>query len=255
MSAGGQPLLQQLGELRRSGQRAQALALLQAACAQRPQDATLARWAWQHQAFWWQPIEGPRVRLVRRGPQHADLLRRCWADADFMARFHRGARPLPPDTDALQALLLREHWALPEEGAALHWVIERAGAPIGLLSLVEWSLPQRRAEFLIGFPAPAAGWSALEATHLALGWLAEQAQLERLSASFYADNLVALRQAEHLGFEREGVLRGHWRDADGRRSDLHLAGLLLEPAFFARHARLRQRLLGSAACRESSGAR
>ena len=39
----------------------------------------------------------------------------------------------------------------------------------------------------------------------------------------------------------------HLRAADGQRSDLHLAGLLLDTAFFARHQRIRRRLLGAAA--------
>jgi RimJ/RimL family protein N-acetyltransferase len=235
-----------LRQLRRAGKRAEALALLQAALAQRA-DANLARWAWQHQAFWWAPVQGPRVTLRRRGPQDVALLRRCWSDTAFMARFHRLAAPLPASDDALRDLLLREHWALPEESGALHWSVELQGRAVGFISVVEWSLPHRRAEYLIGLPEAAGAWTAVEASHLALGWLARQAQLERLSANFYADNLVALRQAEHLGFEREGVLRGHLRGADGQRSDLHLAGLLLDAAYFTRHERIRRRLLGAAA--------
>ena len=230
-----EPLGQHLRRLRRTGRRADALALLDTACAQRPADATLARWAWQHQAFWWEPVQGRSV-----------LLRRCWADRDFMLRFHRLAKALPDDDGALHEALLREYWAIPEESGALHWTIERQGRSCGFISVVEWSLPQRRAEFLIGLPEPE-GWTALEATHLAIQWLARHAAIERLSACFYSNNQVALRQAEHLGFQREGVLRGHFREPDGRRSDLHLAGLLVDADFFRRTQSLRQRVLGSAA--------
>lgn len=241
-----EPLALHLRRLRHAGRRADALALLDAACAERPDDATLARLAWQHQPFWWEPVPSRRVRLRRRGPADAALLRRCWADVDFMSRFHRLAGALPADDAALHAALEREHWAIPEESGALHWTIEAQGQGRGFISVVEWSLPHRRAEFLIGLP-DAQGWTAIEATQLALGWLARRAGVERLTASFYADNLVALRQAGHLGFEPEGVLRGHLRERDGRRSDLHLAGLLLDAGYFQRHARLRRRLLGGAA--------
>lgn len=238
-----EPLGQHLRRLRRAGRRADALALLDTACAQRPGDATLARWAWQHQAFWWEPVQGRTVRLRRRGPVDAALLRRCWADRAFMARFHRLAAPLPADDGALHEALLREYWAIPEESGALHWTIERQGRGCGFISLVEWSLTQRRAEFLIGLPEPE-GWTAIEAAHLAIAWLAQRAGVERLSACFYSNNLAAQGQAQHLGFEPEGVLRGHYRDADGSRSDLHLAGLLLNADFFRRTERLRRRLLG-----------
>ncbi len=238
-----EPLAQHLRRLRRTGRRADALALLDTACTQRPADATLARWAWQHQAFWWEPVLGRTVRLRRRGPIDAALLRRCWNDREFMQRFHRLAKPLPADDGALHEALLREYWAIPEESGALHWTIERQGRGCGFISVVEWSLPQRRAEFLIGLPEPE-GWTAVEAAHLAIQWLAQRAAVERLSACFYANNLAAQRQAEHLGFEREGVLRGHFREPDGRRTDLHLAGLLLNLDFFRRTQALRQRVLG-----------
>jgi [ribosomal protein S5]-alanine N-acetyltransferase len=234
-----------LRDLRRQGRLAEAQALLAQALAERP-DGRLQLLAWQHQDFWWQPLRSPRVTLRRRGPDDAVLVRRCWSDGDFMRRFNRMAAPLPPGDDALCALLAREHWALPEEARALHWRIDAGGAGCGFVSVVELSLQHRRGEFLIGVLPGTGPWVAPTAAHLLLDWLARHAQLERLSASFYTENAAAQVLAEKLGFQHEGVQRGHLRLPDGSRADLVLAGLLLNEDFFARSARLRKRLLDGA---------
>ena len=42
-------------------------------------------------------------------------------------------------------------------------------------------------------------------------------------------------------------MRGYLRQPDGSRGDLVVAGLLLDDAYFARHQRIRRKLLGSGA--------
>jgi RimJ/RimL family protein N-acetyltransferase len=91
----------------------------------------------------------------------------------------------------------------------------------------------------------ASRWLAPEAAHLVLDFAAGPLKLERLTAHFYPENTEAQRVAAKFGFEREGLLRGYLRlPGTQRRSDLVIAGLLLDDAFFARSARMRQRLLG-----------
>ena len=212
-------------------------------------DARTGLLFWQHAPFWWQPLEGRRVRLVRRGPDDAALVRRCWADADFMARFNRQAAALPADDAALKALLAGERAALVEDHRALHWTVrasgDAVGEGIGFVSLVDIGLRHRRAEFLIGLVPGSSSWAAAEAAHLVLQFAAGPMQLERLVAHFYPENTGAIGAALKLGFEHEGVLRGHIRDAaTGRRHDLVVTGLLLDEAFAARSQRLRRRLFG-----------
>ncbi len=243
----------QLRELRRSGQIESARALLSrlwasSSAAAPAQQQRLAALAWQHEPFWWQPLRGRSVGLRRRGPEDLALLRAAWANADFMQRFNRMAAPLPEQAEALQALLTRERWALPAESRGLHWTIESGGQGCGFVSVVDISLQHRRGEFLMGVlpgQAPTASpWLALEAAHLAFEFLATRMKLERLTAHFYPDNLAALNMSLRQGFEQEGVLKQYLRLPDsGERSDLIVAGLLLDPAFFKRHARLRRRLL------------
>lgn len=238
-----------LRALRRSGRINEARELL--ARAQRDQpDPKLAFLAWQHAEFWWLPLQGKRITLRRRGPEDVALVRRCWSDAEFMGRFNRLAMALPDSDEALKATLAREHWALAEESHAVHWTVHVDDASgCGFVSLVDIVFSHRRAEFLIGVVPGTNVWVGPEAAHLALQFAARQMKLERLSAHFYPENPSALRAAEKLGFEREGLLRGYLRlpGADERadqRADLIVAGLLLDESFFARSARLRARLLG-----------
>ena len=231
-----------LRTLRRRGKLNEASLLVQQTLVNRPGDEWLKQLAWQHAPFWWQPLHSPRCTLVRRNGMHTALLRRLWADQFFMERFHRLAATLPTDDAALQALLEREHWALPEETRALHWVIEVHGVPTGLVSVVDWSLMHRRAEFLIGVLPDSSPGVAADATYAVIAFLASKARLEKLTASFYTNNPQALALAEKLGFEREGVLREHIRALDGTRSDLVLTGLLLQPDFLMQHKRWERRL-------------
>ncbi len=241
-------LTNQLRDLRRSGQIDQAREQLARHLSAQPHPG-LVNLAWQHEPFWWQPLLGRTAQLRRRGPGDVALVRHAWRDGGFMQRFNRMVGELPVDDQELRALLTREHWALPEDSRALHWVIEAAGQGCGFVSVVEISLQHRRGEFLIGvlpeLVPQAAPWLALEAAHLALEFLASRMQLVRLTAYFYPENLAALQMAEKLGFEREGVLRAYLRlPGFDQRGDLIVAGLLLDDEFFARTARLRRRLLG-----------
>lgn len=242
-----------LRALRRSGRIAEAREWLNEQLRQRP-DPRLAQIAWQHQAFWWEPLVGPRVSLHRRGPEHLALVRRCWADADFMARFNRAAAALPADDEGLRALLQREHATIVGEAQSLHWTIVSGGRELGFVSVANISLGHRRAEYLIGIHGDCSPWVGPEASHLALGFLAQRVGIERLTAYFYPENEAAIKVAQKLGFEIEGTMRGYLRQPDGGRGDLVVAGLLLDEAYFRRHARMRRKLLGETAPCDLPGA-
>ncbi len=232
-----------LRTLRRAGRFDEARQWIAARLRER-RDPQLLQLGWQHEPFWWEPLEGPRVSLHRRGPDDLALVRRCWADADFMAKFNRMAAPLPADDEALRALLAREHATIVGEAQALHWTIRTEGRAVGFVSIANITLGHRRAEYLIGIHEPCSPWVGPEASHLALGFLAQRLKLERLTAYFYPENGAAIKVSQKLGFEIEGTMRGFLREPDGTRGDLVVAGLLLTPAYFARMARIRRKLLG-----------
>jgi RimJ/RimL family protein N-acetyltransferase len=181
----------------------------------------------EHQDFWWAPIEGRRVTLRRRNADDLNFVRACWADADFMRKFNRAARPLPPEDAALSQTLSRECAGILSETRALHWTIHTTAGPIGFVSATEHSAAHRRCEFLVGALRQPPSWASVEAAHLAIEFLRARAGIERLIAYFYAENAYAARVAQKFGFEHEGVLKGHFRNSDGSRCDLLVAGMSL----------------------------
>jgi RimJ/RimL family protein N-acetyltransferase len=184
------------------------------------------------------PIEGRRVTLRRRGAGDGAFVRACWADADFMRRFNRVARELPQDDAELAGILARE-WAGTFAGSrALHWTLHVAAGPVGFISVTDYAPGHRRAEFLIGVLDRPPSAVPVEAAWLACDFLYRRAKVERLTAYFYAENVYAAKVAEKFGFRREGVLRGYIRDADGARSDLVVAGMLLDDQTASRTHRI-----------------
>jgi RimJ/RimL family protein N-acetyltransferase len=206
----------------------------------------LQRLLHEHEDFWWAPIAGKRVTLERRGAQDAAFVRACWSDAPFMRKFNRAARPLPAEGEALQQILAREHAGILSETKALHWTIHTASGPIGFVSATDYAAGHRRCEFLIGLLGQPAGAVPVEAAHLAVAFLREQAGIERLTAYFYDENSYAARVARKFGFEPEGVLKGYIRNPDGSRSDLRVAGMLLTGVDSARVRKVRTRVLAAA---------
>lgn len=237
------PLAEQLRQLRLRGAFADARALLRAQPGWTA-SAPLKSLLYEHEDFWWAPIEGRRVTLRRRGARDVGIVRACWADADFMRKFNRAARPLPADDAALAGILAREHAGILTEAKALHWTIDTPEGPIGFVSATDYSPAHRRAEFLIGVLGQAPGLAQTEAAYLATEFLGARAGIERLTAYFYAENPHAAKVARKFGFEHEGVLKGYVRDADGRRGDLLVAGMLLADGGAAHVQRLRRRVLG-----------
>ena len=160
-----------------------------------------------------------------------------------MRKFNRMAAPLPAADDALRNVLRREQTAIVSEAAGLHWTIHVGEDKVGFVSVTNIAMGHRRAEYLIGIHEACSPWVGPEASHLALGFLAEKAHIERLTAYYYPENTHAIEVSQKLGFVIEGTMRGYLRLADGTRGDLVVAGLLLDDAYFARTARIRQRLL------------
>ena len=203
----------------------------------------LQRLLYEHEDFWWEPIAGKRVTLRRRGAADAPFVRACWADADFMRKFNRLARPLPASDDALRGILAREQAGIFSEAKALHWTLHTPAGPIGFISVTDYAAGHRRCEFLIGLLGQPASAVPVEATHLACDFLRYRAHIERLTAYFYAENQYASKVAQKFGFEPEGVLKGYIRDPDGRRSDLMVSGLLLTDEGQSSSKKIRRRLL------------
>lgn len=161
-------------------------------------------------------------------------------------------RPLTaPDAERLFPLLndpeVMAHWDIPEvddpdlvrvivegqvaeadAGKALHWTIHTLAGEefLGACDLSDIDRWHKRAE--IGFMLGRGAWGqgyALEAMRSVVAHAATMG-LRRLTARTHLGNLRSDALLEKLGFEEEGLLRGHVL-RDGEHRDCRLFGLLL----------------------------
>lgn len=191
------------------------------------------------------PLRGKRVTLYRRGRADASFVKACWRDKSFMSRFHRLAKRIDTD-EALVALLDAEENANLLIGNSLHWTIHDAtGNKLGFTSLVDFSIPHRRAELVVGLIDPKPGL-ALEATLLTMDFAFRRLNLHKLCSVIYDKNEQAIASTAHLGFAKEGVLRQHIFDPDAKSFiDLHLSSMVADDYFNnAKLRKLNNRLIG-----------
>jgi RimJ/RimL family protein N-acetyltransferase len=163
-----------------------------------------------------------------------------------MAAFNRFARPLPVSDAELGALLARERASLITDSRAVHWTIETLDArKVGILSLVDVALSNRRAEVLIGIKEFPYSGIAVEAMLLGIEFGFGMMRLNKIYSLIYAGNETSLRNTVHLGFEVEGHLREHVVDPRTKKPvDLIQTGLLRSDLGKRVLARLSRRLLG-----------
>ncbi|MCR5875654.1 GNAT family N-acetyltransferase [Phenylobacterium sp. J426] len=113
-------------------------------------------------------------------------------------------------------------------GRAMHWAIRTLAdrAFVGCFDLTEIDRRHRRAE--IGFMLSRDAWGqgyGLEAMRTVIAYAASNG-LRKLAARTHLGNRRSEAVLEKLGFEEEGLLRGHILE-DGERRDCRLWGLLL----------------------------
>lgn len=101
----------------------------------------------------------------------------------------------------------------------------------------------RRCEFMLGLLPEKSSVVAVEVAALAIGFLRDQAGIERLVAYIYPDNSHAIRSAQKFGFEIEGRLRGHMSSPDGSRHDLLVLGMLISEQETTRAGKMLRRFV------------
>jgi RimJ/RimL family protein N-acetyltransferase len=125
-------------------------------------------------------------------------------------------------------------WIAGRPERELNYVIEtRAGVPLGMLSLIDIDLTNRRAEparFLIGDEDAARGIpAAVEAMKLLYVVAFDRLELRRVYGTVVEDNPRMATWQRYLGMKEEGRLREHVF-MNGRWQDLLCMGLL-EPEY------------------------
>jgi RimJ/RimL family protein N-acetyltransferase len=144
------------------------------------------------------------------------------------------------------------HWIASRPKAEFNYVIElKDGRPIGMLSLVEIDLANRRAEsarFLIGDEEAARGVpAAVEAMSLLYELAFDRLGLERIHGVVEAGNPLMVKWQKYLGMREEGRFRRHFL-MDGQFKDAIALSLLADEYRAVALPRMRTLMrLGSAA--------
>lgn len=150
-------------------------------------------------------------------------------DAELTLEWRLGSRASLLNKGS-QSVEEQRSWIAARPGKELNYVIEtRAGVPIGMLSLVDIDLVNRRAEparFLIGDEQAAKGIpAAVEALKLLYVVAFEHLGLQRVYGTIAEDNKPMLKWQTYLGMKVEGRLRNHAL-INSRFQDLVAVGLL-----------------------------
>jgi ribosomal-protein-alanine N-acetyltransferase len=163
------------------------------------------------------------LRPLERGD--AAALHGLMSDAEVMA-FWDIAEIEDPE---LTAQILDSQLRAMASREAIYWALVRQvdGAFVGSCDVGGIDRWHKRAE--IGFISAKAFWGEgymQEAMQAVIDHAAQALRLRKLTARAHVGNVRSVRLLQRLGFEQEGVLRGHV-ERDGERRDCLLFGLLL----------------------------
>jgi ribosomal-protein-alanine N-acetyltransferase len=169
-------------------------------------------------------VETERLRLQPLVAADADHLFPLMGDPEVMAYWDVSAID---DPDLVGEIVAAQVQAM-DGGRALYWTMRRLGDDVfvGSCDLSEIDRWHRRAE--VGFMLDRDAWGrgyALEAMRAVVA-LAASAGLRKLTARTHLGNRRSEALLAKLGFEQEGLLRGHIL-RDGKRRDCRVFGLLL----------------------------
>jgi len=169
-------------------------------------------------------LETERLRLIPLVQADAAHIFPLMRDAEVMAFWDVGEI----DDPDLIAAIVGGQVAEMALGHAAYWAMREIACDrfVGVCDLSEIDRRHKRAEigFMLGRDAWGQGY-ALEAMRAVLTYAAS-AGLSRLLARTHLGNRRSDTLLEKLGFEEEGLLRGHVL-RDGERRDCRLFGLLL----------------------------
>ena len=174
-------------------------------------------------------LETARLRLTPLVEADAAAIFPLMRDAEVMAFWDVGEID---DPDVIAAIVGGQVEEM-QRGAACYWAMRTlpgeagdGGQFVGVCDLSEIDRRHHRAEvgFMLGRDAWGQGY-AIEAMQAVLAYAAS-AGLRRLLARTHLGNRRSDSLLEKLGFQEEGLLRGHVL-RDGDRRDCRLFGLLL----------------------------
>lgn len=187
------------------------------------------RCAWALNPALWAPVHGGSLMLRRLGARDTQAVHALLQEPTFLAHYSRG---LPTEL-AQVAQWMRAAQAPRWPVRRIEFAVQcnKTGLLVGLASLADVSVEDRRAEFLVGVnPSLIASslhsWG-IEAAALLLYYAFERLGLAKLTSLVFEDNPRALRSTIGLGFVPEGRLRDHvWDRAGQKFFSVHVQSLL-----------------------------
>jgi len=194
------------------------------------------------------PLQGKRLRLERRAPQHTDFIWQCRQDRRFWELYRMTDDP-NETPDEIHAKLVEENKLLPHQLRWLEWVIFRIdqNKPIGLAAVADYQPQHQRGEFLIGIidPNEQKAGIGLEASLLAIDFAFNYLKLNKFMSFVYGYNNASQQNTLQLGFIQEGLFKEHMFIPNKGYIDLYQNGLLASDfRNNPRLSKLSQRLLG-----------
>lgn len=176
-------------------------------------------------------LQGRRVSLHRRGPEHVDFIWQCYQNRAFM-ELYRTTQSHKDSPAALRKVLAEEQQRLPHQTKRIEWIIMRhedgKQRPIGMAAIADYQANNSRGELLIGVVDPADRKLAepLEATLLIFDFAFNQLKMNKLCSYVYGYNDYSQENTLRLGFTQEGVLREHLKTTHHGFVDLYQNGML-----------------------------
>ena len=169
-------------------------------------------------------LESERLRLEPLKVEDAEAIFPVLGDPEVIAYWDA---PEADDPDVV-ASVIRSQVENMEAGRSMHWTIRTLadGLFVGCFDLTEIDRRHRRAE--VGFMLSPDAWGqgyAPEAMRTVVAFAASSG-LRKLAGRTNLGHRRSESVLEKLGFEEEGLLRGHMVE-DGERRDCRLWGLLL----------------------------
>ena len=169
-------------------------------------------------------LETERLRLDPLSVEDAEAIFPILVDPEVLSYWDA---PEPDDPDVVGHVVRGQVEAM-QAGRAMHWAMRTLAGPtfVGCFDLTEIDRRHRRAE--VGFMLSREAWGqryGLEAMRSVLAYAAGSG-LRKLAARTHLGNRRSEAVLDKLGFEEEGLLRGHILE-DGERRDCRLWGLLL----------------------------
>lgn len=239
-----------LGQVLRSlGRIAEARDYFQKAILLRPDFTQAIRNHAEVDSVWLDPLDGKKLYLHRYCEEDAVYLRQCYQNAVFMAQYNHYI-PRHQRTEELALKLRQAHDMHPCQSKSVDWIIvkKNTNQPVGIANLVEIQFSHRRAEFLIGLPAPEdhAQGIGLEASLLVLDYAFNKVGLNKLTTIVYRDNFFAQQNALAIGFVQESFLREHIFDpGTAKFHSIYSNGMILNDFRASKRiSRLSKHLLG-----------